>query len=809
LASICVAGSGGRASAIPAPEWWRVAACVGLAAAGWLLHMSVRVGSQRLILAWGAGAVAMALVLEPAVWVVLTTAAGMAVATFAPPNRSVIKAGYNTALYTVGAAAMAAIYTAVNPGPRYSDSLWPLLPAMLLGATASIALIDLGVQAVLAAANRQPFTVSYGVGLRGRLLQVVAELGLVLCITVAAVLAPQYLYAVPVLAIGLQLAHRGAVAAAAERASTKKVFEAIQAFSAELDEVLVAQRATEQLVDLLTADAVEIQLHGNDDPPRQEVLVRAVRAAAPYIGSPAHAPQPPGHLAAEVHIGDEAPTAVRVFFTHAVDLNDRDTAAVRIVIAAVNSALATARAHADLHLMAARAAHEASHDHITGLPGRRLLHARIADTLQQHPDDLQHPDTGQPGPVAAIVMHIADWPALVEASGVDGDEILRQVAHHLQAAATLGELVSHLGGDTFVVFLSDARSVEHTVTRAQALLADLATPIQLDTGPIALSGAAGLAYANPDELTAEELLRRGRVALRRAHHRGSGLETYHPDDDTRGPAAVILHSELRAALTDGDLELHYQPKYDLLTGKPVAVEAVPRWRHPGRGMLPASAWIDLIEGSNLLPTYLDWLLREALRTWTTWNTRIHIPVTVNIPGRALLDPNLASTVITSLTAADAPPAALGLEIAESRALSALDTVDRTLGDLADAGIALAIDDFGSAHSSIERLRRVPASEIKLAPDYSHDLFDDVESRAIITAVVGLADQLDLRVTAVDIPTPAHAAALARLGVHNGQGHGLRPPVHPARILPVLQAATPLRPLASADIIALRPHRRRP
>jgi diguanylate cyclase len=245
----------------------------------------------------------------------------------------------------------------------------------------------------------------------------------------------------------------------------------------------------------------------------------------------------------------------------------------------------------------------------------------------------------------------------------------------------------------------------------------LSTPLLLETGPVALSGAAGLAYATPTTTTADDLLRRARVALRQAHHRGTDLEIYRPEDDIRGPAAIVLGSELRTAITTGQLELHYQPVIDLATGLPVAVEALPRWRHPSRGLLPATAWMDLLETSTLLPAYLRWLLTEALHTWTTWTAAgLSAPVSVNMPGRALLDPALPGTVGAALAAAGAPPTALTLELAESRALTSLEAVDRVLTELAAAKINLAIDDFGSARSSLARLRRVPATEIKLGPD---------------------------------------------------------------------------------------------
>ena len=807
LAVACMAMAGWQAASGPLPAWWRLAACAALAAAGWLLQMSVRLGSQRLIFAWGAAAASMALVLEPASWVVLTTAAGMVVATFAPAGRAMVKATYNSAVYTIGASAAAGVYAALGP-VELRLHRWPDLAVILAAALAYIIVVDVGVQAVLGVVRQWPIRISYRADWRGRALHVAAELGVVLFAAAAAAVAPQLLFAVPVLAVGLQQGHRGAVAAAAERESARRVFGAIQAFSVETSEVAVAQRAAEQILALLTADAVEILLHGAADPPRHEAMIRATREATIYIGPPAGAPPVPGHVAALEQVGEDGlgPAELRVYFAAAVTLTERETAAVRTVVAALAAALGTARAHADLALMAARAAHEASHDHTTGLPARRLMLQRIGGRLEELTA------AAEETPVAVMVLHISGWPDLLEACGAEvADQLLGHAAGQLQTATTLGELVGHLGGDTFAVFFTDAVSVHYAQDRARTILAVLSAPVLLDTGPVALSGAAGLAYATASTTTADDLLRRARVALRQAHRRGTDLEIYRPEDDVRGPAAIVLGSELRTGIDTGQLELHYQPVIDLTTGLPVAVEALPRWRHPNRGLLPATAWMDLLETSNLVPTYVRWLLSEALATWATWTAAgILAPVSVNLPGRALLDPALPGTVTTILVATDAPPTALTLELAESRALTRLEAIDRTLATLAAAKINLAIDDFGSARSSLARLRRVPATEIKLAPDYSHDLLTDPESRAIVGAVVGLADQLNLRVTAVDIPTRAHTTALARLGVHAGQGPCLYPPVHHARILTTLQAATANAAIPpSADIITLRPRRTRP
>ncbi len=803
LAIGCLAVAGVLAAGMGPPEWWRTVACVAAAGAGYLMQFSVRVGTQRLIFAWGAVAVCTSLVLEPPAWSVLTMAVGMVIATFCPPGRDLVKATFNSALYVLGAALAAGVYQVLSPGTG-TAGLPVLLLVSCVAALAFLVVVDVGVQAVLGVASGRSVGESYRTNWRGRAVQVAAELGVVLCSAAAAAVSIRLLLVVPVLAVCLQQGHRGLVAAAAERESAERVFRAIRAFSGMTDEVLVAQRAAEQIAALLTADSVEVLWYGAEDPPRHEVLVRAGRGATTYIGSPGAASAPPGHVAVIEQVG-EASAELRVYFAAAVTLTDRELAAVRTLVAALSIALGMARAHADVALMAARAAHEATHDSTSGLPGHRLFLERARERFAERTA------AGDDSPLAVTAMHISGWPDLLEACGADvADQLIGHAARQFESGAGLGELVAHLGGDTFVAFFAEAVSVQYVRSRTRALLDRVASPVLLETGPVVLAGAAGIAYAVPSTTTADDLLRRARVALRQAHHRGTNIEVYRPEDDIRGPAAIVLGSELRTAVTGGDLDVHYQVAVDLTTGAPVSVEALPRWLPPHRGMLPPNAWMDLLQTSDLVPAYLHWLLHQALSTWSSWTAEgITAPVNVPVPGRALLDPALPGIVDAALAAAAAPASALTLELSESRALAALEVIDRAVTQLA-ATVNVAIEDFGGAHSSLARLRRAPAAEIRLAADYSHDIIADTESRAIVGAVVGLAGQLDLQVTAVDIPTREHATALARLGVNAGQGPCIYPPVHADRINAVLQQATASATAAtSAHVIELRQRRTRP
>jgi hypothetical protein len=329
VAAVLVVAAGGVAVTRQQPDRWVVAACVCLAAAGWLLQFSVRVGSSRLIFAWGTTAMAVALVLEPPYWVVLTTFAGMALATLAPPGRTVIKACYNTALYTAGAAAAAALYAAIGP-PDLRATLWPGLAEVVVSALAYVAVVDVGVQAVLSVVQQRRFVSSYWHDIRGRVVHLIAELVLVMAAAAAAAVAPRLLLAVPVVALCLHQGHRGAVAAEFERRSAERIYRALQALTAEHDEVMVARRGAEQINVLLGAHATEILLHSSDDPPRPAVLIRCGPAARLLISAPAAAPPLGSHITVLEPIGEDATAELRVYFAASdVRLTARETSAVR------------------------------------------------------------------------------------------------------------------------------------------------------------------------------------------------------------------------------------------------------------------------------------------------------------------------------------------------------------------------------------------------------------------------------------------------------------------------------------------------
>jgi diguanylate cyclase (GGDEF)-like protein len=494
---------------------------------------------------------------------------------------------------------------------------------------------------------------------------------------------------------------------------------------------------------------------------------------------------------------------IRVYLAAYIRLVERERDALRTLAAATHTALQTARAHARTAHLAELRAYEASHDPLTRLPNRQLLQRRVDAHLDTAVD---------PMPAVALVLIRPDHFGEVAATlgHAARDTLLRHAATHLVEAGALGELVARLDGDQFAVFLHEATDPADVAERARALLEALATPLRLDAATVSMTGTAGIAYAGPAQpASAGELLRQASVALERASRVGTGVEFYQPAQDATGPGSLLLSAELRTALAEGQLGLLYQPMVDLNTGAPVAAEALVHWRHPSRGLLPPRDFLAVLESSSLLPAYTDWLLREALAECREWSALdLEVPVSVNLSARSLLDRELPGRVAAALARARLSPERLMLELTESSALSPIDTVDVVLEDLRILGVRVAVDDFGTGHSSLTRLLRVPATDLKIAPQFVEGMLTSPQARTIVRTAIEIAQSYDLRAIAVGVRTAAHAAAVRNLGGDAGQGDHCLPPMLAVKARAAMRLAASGAELApAADVIPLRQRRR--
>jgi predicted signal transduction protein with EAL and GGDEF domain len=790
LAAIALILAGAMALDGPQPDWPTVGLAVAGTVAGYHLQVVYRIGSQRLLLVWCQAASAVALVLTSGPWMVLTTAAGWSAATFGPGGLpTALKAAYNTSLNIVAAAAAAIVYHGIHAGPTRM-STWPDLAALAVAMVVYSSVVELGVPAVISAASGRSFGATFRENAATRFLQATTDLTLAVAAAIAAVRAPKLLLAIPVIVLILHLGYRSAAAARTERQFGQRLIAAIREMgNGPRDREAVAARAVQQVVTLLGADTAELVLHG-----AQPRLQRHTSSGDSWSGQVSAAESAAGRVAEVLAVGDNggASGELRVFFSDPVRLGERERSALQALASALDAELRNAAAHDELAAAAAAAAHAAAHDATTGLPGRQLL----LDWVSAHVTASRAAGTDEPMALACInIKGFAE--ILAELPAETADRLLAYAAGRLRAATTEPERLAHVGGDTFALWMPTSPDVEHARERAADLLTILSAQPSPGPTPVVLSGVAGLVWAQPSTvLDAEQLLRQARAALRLGHRTHDTVAVYRADNDIGGQSAIVLTSELRSALRGGQLELAYEPVLELATGQPLAVECMPQWLHPNLGLLPGSQWVPIIEQSELRSRYVPWILDEALAAHRAWcEQETAVPVVVRLPSPALLDPSLPALVAGALAHAGTAPEQLTVHLADSSVLTAADIVDRVLVDLVSSGVRLAI---GTAGTSLEQLCRVPANEIKLSGRTTALVRYDQEARAKVRALVAFADELELQVTAQDIPTLEHVEALVRLRVHAGQGACLFPPLNDQEVVPALRVAIERADEAAAD-----------
>ncbi|MDX6225082.1 MAG: hypothetical protein QOE64_1458, partial [Frankiales bacterium] len=356
-----------------------------------------------------------------------------------------------------------------------------------------------------------------------------------------------------------------------------------------------------------------------------------------------------------------------------------------------------------------RAKHEASHDHLTGLPNRSFF----LDQLQHAAEVSRHAGTG----LALLFIDVDDFKLVNDSLGhTTGDHLLRVISERLQGAIRGPDVVARLGGDEFAVLLADCEEVEASAV-AQRVLDVTAEPVMLGSR-LHVSASVGVLWMRAPEGSAEELLRDADVAMYRAKSEGKGRSVhFEPAMRVDVLERINLESDLRVAVETSDqMVLHYQPIVDVSTGVVVGTEALVRWQHPERGLLQPASFIGLAEEAGLIEALGGWALRAACREAAAWRDQPgmrRVGVTVNVSPNQLRRPGLAVEVAAALAESGLPAAALTLEITESTLVLDLEATVAELGRCKALGVRLAVDDFGTGYSSLSYLASLPIDVLKV------------------------------------------------------------------------------------------------
>ncbi|MDQ2831920.1 MAG: EAL domain-containing protein, partial [Chloroflexota bacterium] len=413
--------------------------------------------------------------------------------------------------------------------------------------------------------------------------------------------------------------------------------------------------------------------------------------------------------------------------------------------------------------------HQALHDALTNLPNRSLLQNRLYQALRVA--------QSAGAPVALLLMDLDRFKEVNDTLGHHcGDLLLQHVGAHVSGALRTTDTVARLGGDEFAVLLPETDE-QGAIAAAQKILQALATPMLMDGRQFEVRSSIGIALYPEHGADAATLLRRADVAMYTAKRAGSGHALYDLLHDEHNPARLMLASELRHAIARDELVLHYQPEVAMCDGRVQRVEALARWQHPQRGLIPPTEFIPLAEEIGLITALTQWVLETALRQCSAWRDAGYtLGVAVNLSVRTLHDPSFPDTVAWLLRRYGIAPAMLTLEITESTLMSKPVQARAVLTRLAEQGIAIAIDDFGTGYSSLGHLRRLPVDEIKIDKSFVLGMTADAKDTAIVRSIVDMSRHLGLRVVAEGIEDRASWDALAGMGCAMAQGYYLSRPL---------------------------------
>jgi diguanylate cyclase (GGDEF)-like protein len=410
------------------------------------------------------------------------------------------------------------------------------------------------------------------------------------------------------------------------------------------------------------------------------------------------------------------------------------------------------------------------YDDLTGLPNRTLFRRRLGASGRD---------------AAVLLLDVDHFKEVNDALGHElGDELLRGIGERL-AALCEDETVGRLGGDEFAVLLphGSAELAEAFATRIHAVLEQ---PFELGGFSIEVGTSVGIAVFGEHGEDADALLQHADVAMYVAKGAHAGTAVYSAEQDTNDAERLALAGELRRAIQQEELVVHYQPKADLQTGRIVGVEALVRWIHPERGFIPPDAFIGIAERTGLIKPLSSYVLRTAIDQCAAWaadGLDLHVAVNLTIPD--LLDLELPDRIAAMLAQAGVPAGQLELEVTESTILADPFRVRHVIDRLNELGLGFAIDDFGTGYSSLAYLKQLPVQTIKIDRSFVMDMLESESDAAIVRSTIDLARNLGLRVVAEGVETEAMWDALRAQGCTLAQGYLISKPVSAAELAPRL------------------------
>ena len=762
-------------------------AAAALVAAGQLARLRFRVGRGTVSVSWGEAAFILAFTLAPPGWLPLATAVGAAGAwvliSWLNDHRSIAEIAHLVASLTLGAGGGVLVAVLAGTGPRSEV-------ALIAGASAYL-VITLGLAVLTLVLHRDaPLGHIVMRALHGKVPMFVGNVLVGLFGLFVLHRAPLWLLAFPPALWLLQRTYRYHLRAEEERRTWAAFAKAVADLPGAVEREVV-DAGLRGALDIFGARRAEIEVTEPGGGRRRHHL------DAPGQGFAASGL--PGPVITRVMAVGETPVGeLTVWLSEPTLPVIRDELAVSAYGDALAGALQNAAAHERLTELSARVARDEVTDPLTGLANRAALVAEGDRMLRARDRDHY---------VGMLVVDLNRFREVNDTLGHrSGDEVLGVIAERLTDLAREGEMVARIGDDEFalllpdVIVLSDSRAklqeasspLPQAVRRARELVDHIAQPMEVVAGVrISVESAVGVVVGRAGCSDVAELIRRAGLALAQAKQLRVGVATYDSGRDANSTDRLALLAELRDALTARDqIVLALQPAVDLETSSPTGVEALTRWRHPRRGLLPPADFIKAIEHSELLAPFTRYVLDLSLAAAAGWLAAGHdLPVSVNVSARSLLDPTFPAQIADMLRRHRIPADQLVLEITESIAVSDHEIVDEVLAALREMGVQVSVDDFGTGFSSLSFITRVQVDELKVDRSFVDEMIDSPAAEAIVRGAVELGNRLGARVVAEGVETAEQRAALLAVGCTTAQGYHFCQPLPADKIVPALNQLT--------------------
>ena len=427
-------------------------------------------------------------------------------------------------------------------------------------------------------------------------------------------------------------------------------------------------------------------------------------------------------------------------------------------------------------------AHQAFHDSLTNLPNQVLFRDRVDHALIRVGRHRTR--------VAVLFIDLDNFKTVNDSLGhTIGDQLLVAVTARLESTLRQADTAARMGGDEFAVLLEDLDDPAKATEIAEKVIASLRKPFSIAGKEVFIGASIGIAFDGPDARS-DQLLRNADLAMYTAKVRGRGrCQVYEPEMHAAAVERLEVEADLRRAVERDELVVHYQPIVDVRTGRIGGVEALVRWEHPTRGLLPPAAFIPLAEETGLIQEIGRWVLRKSCDQTRLWHDELGMPLTVsvNLSPRQLTDARIVTDVAEALLASGMPASHVVLEITEGAMMHDTDTTIARLEQLKELGVRLAVDDFGTGYSSLSYLQRFPIDILKIDRSFVAGIDGDAEESALARAIVRLAQTLQLTAVAEGVETEHQLERLRELGCRYAQGYLLHRPQDAATLIEVLRA----------------------